>query len=140
MHAKMFAFVITTCLMKIGLLTPTPFRPPTLPPPVDCERDQNKLLSHWLHYPPDVWCISWNDLFAAGIKVIFCPFHSRFYSLVLSPQFPPRGIVILLSVLPLKTFHLHWLIKNPKGRKATLRRAIFIKAFMSDSTKRSSKK
>ena len=43
-------------------------------------------------------------------------------------------------ILPLKTFHLHWLIKNLKGRKAILRRAIFIKAFMSDSTKRSSKK
>ena len=87
-----------------------------------------------------VWCISWNVILASRIKVISGPFHSRFYSLVLSPQFSPRGIVTLLSVLPLKPFHLHWLIKTPKGRKATLRRAIFIKAFMSDSTKRSSKK
>ena len=104
MHAKMFAFVITTCLVEIGFLTPTPSGLTSLPPPVDCERDQNKLLSHWLQYPPDVWCISWNVIFASGIKVIFCPFHSRFYSLVLSPQFPPRGIVILLSDLTAENF------------------------------------
>lgn len=79
---------------------PTPLlMAPSHPPNVDCERDKKKLLSHLQHYPPDVWCISRNVILASRIKGFFCPFHSRFYSLVLSPQFPPRGIVILLSDL-----------------------------------------
>ena len=43
-------------------------------------------------------------IFASGIKVIFCPFHSRFYSLVLSPQLSPRGIATLISDLTAKNF------------------------------------
>ena len=95
----MFAFVITTCWWRLASWPQLSSGLPSPLPAVDCERDQNQLLSHWVHYLPDVWCISWNVLFASGIKVIFCPFHSRFHSLVLSPQFPPHGIVILLSDL-----------------------------------------
>ena len=52
-----------------------------------------------------------------------------------------HAVLFFSSVtLTLKTLHLHWTIKTPRGRKATSRRAIFIKALMSDSTKRSSKK
>lgn len=36
---------------------------------------------------------------------------------------------------PLNTFHRHWSIIYPNGRKAILRSAIFIRAFMSDSEK-----
>ena len=41
-------------------------------------------------------------IFASEIKVIFCPFYSRFYSLVLSPQLSPRGT--LISDLTAKKF------------------------------------
>lgn len=50
-----------------------------------------------LEFKPDVRCVGRDVVLAPRIKVLFWPFHSRFYSLVLSPQFPPLGIVIPIS-------------------------------------------
>jgi len=50
-----------------------------------------------MKFKPDVGCVSRDMVLASGVKVLFGPFHRWFYSLVLSPQFPPLGIVVRVS-------------------------------------------
>ena len=45
----------------------------------------------------DVRSVGRDMVLTSGVKVLFRPFHRWFYSLVLSPQFPPLGIVVRVS-------------------------------------------
>ena len=83
-----------------------------------------------MRFTPDAGCVGSDVVLVSEFKVLFGPFHSWFYSLVLSPQFPPLGIAVMA---PLNTFHRHCSIMYPNGRLAILRGAIFIRALMSDS-------
>ena len=50
-----------------------------------------------IDYVPDVGIVCWNVILASGIKIIFSAIHWRLDSLVLSPQLPPLGVVVLFS-------------------------------------------
>ena len=50
-----------------------------------------------IDYVPDVWIVCWNVILASGIKIIFWAIQWRLDSLVLSPQLPPLGVVVLSS-------------------------------------------
>ena len=50
-----------------------------------------------MKFKPDVGCVGRDVVLASGVKVLFGPFHRWLYSLVLSPQFPPLGIVVIVS-------------------------------------------
>ena len=47
-----------------------------------------------MKFRPVVGCVGRNMVLASGVKGLFGPFHRWFYSLVLSPQVPPLGIVV----------------------------------------------
>lgn len=62
---------------------------------------------NWLLYnatEPDVWCIGRNVIFASRIEVFFWSLHWGFNSLVLSPQFPPFSVVVLLGYFSTEDF------------------------------------
>ena len=50
-----------------------------------------------IDYVPDVGIVCWNVILASGIKIFFSAIHWRLDSLVLSPQLPPLGVVVLFS-------------------------------------------